>query len=57
MDDAIPSTSTGQSSIRTEENQWFHSWEALNEFKQNHDTVILFDKIEIVKIMLPTQRN
>ena len=44
INDAIPSTSTGQNSIRTEENQWFHSWEALDEFKQDHDAAILFDK-------------
>ena len=43
INDAIPSTSTGQNSIRTEENQWFQSWEALNEFKQDHDAAILLD--------------
>ena len=43
INDAMPSTSTGQSSNRTEENQWFDSWAALNEFKHDHDAAIIFD--------------
>ena len=41
--DAIPSTSKGQNYISSEENQWLSSWEALHQFKQDHNASILND--------------
>ena len=39
--DAISSTSNGQNCIISEESQWFSSWEALDQFKQDHNVSVL----------------
>ena len=43
IQDPVPSTSTAQSSIHSEESQWLSSWESLDEFKHDHDALILHE--------------
>ena len=42
---AAPGTSAGQTPIPSEESQWLPSWEALDEFKHDHNSSILSENV------------